>query len=46
MLLSNGVVGLWIGFGEAPGERDHLLEKPMAKTNKSAGRSKYGHNSH
>lgn len=45
-LSSNSVVSLCIGFGEAFGERDHLLERSMAKTNKSAGRSKYGHNSH
>lgn len=34
---------IWRGFRR---ERDHLLERPTAKTNKSAGRSKYGHNSH
>lgn len=28
------------------GEIDHLLERLLAKTNKSTGSSKYGHNSH
>lgn len=46
VLLSGGVVSLFVGSGEAFGERDHLLERLLAKTNKSTGSSKYGHNSH
>lgn len=45
-LLSNTVVSLCVGSGTALRERDHLLERPLAKTNKSTGSSKYGHNSH
>lgn len=46
MLLFRNVVSLCVGSGEAFRELDHLLEKPLAKTNKLAGRAKYGHNSH